>query len=222
MLIKDLFTYSACGLLTICMTASCRSLRSGTALPSREASARPAARSAEPAKRIYKGGVQQSTRNNPNLLIANPYLNISTDIEKTEDIQFKYAVYMDVPVELLTNYELLRFLDEWYGVPYRYGGSTKKGIDCSAFSAEMMHVVFGTQMPRTAKEQYLLCTPLTKEELREGDLVFFNTSGGISHVGIFLMNNKFVHASTSNGVMISDLDEAYFTKRFLGGGRLIL
>lgn len=222
MLIKDLFTFSACGLLMIGMASSCRSLKTGAPSPSREASAKPAARSSDQPRRVYKGGVQQAGRDNSGLLIANPLLNISADVERIQDIQFKYAVYMDVPVELLTNTALLSFLDEWYGVRYRYGGSTKKGIDCSAFSMEMMNTVFGVQLPRTAKEQYLACTPLTKEELREGDLVFFNTTGGISHVGIFLMNNKFVHASTSSGVMISDLDETYFSKRFLGGGRLIL
>ena len=208
------------------MGSSCRSMRNGssvTLFPKREASAKAPLPGEEASKRVYKGGVPHSSGNSASsIVVANPYLTVNKDIEKSMDIQFKYSVYMDVPVELLTNMVLLQFLEEWYGVRYRYGGSTKKGVDCSAFSSEMMNEVFGTQIPRTVREQYLACTLLTKEELREGDLVFFNTTGGISHVGVFLMNNKFVHASTSSGVMISDLNENYFTKRFLGGGRIIL
>lgn len=226
MLIRNLFTYTIGCLVIIILGTSCRSQRAGTAsriFLAREASAKPSARTGEASKRVYKGGVQQSNQPGEHAMaVGNPYLGVNSDIEKSRDLQFKYSVYIDVPVELLTDTLLLCFMEEWYGVRYRYGGSTKKGIDCSAFSSEMLSAVFGFQVPRTVREQYQACTLLTKEELREGDLVFFNTTGGISHVGVFLMNNKFVHASSSSGVMISDLDETYYAKRFLGGGRLII
>lgn len=111
-------------------------------------------------------------------------------------------------------------MEEWYGTRYKYGGSTKKGIDCSAFTLGLAAAVFGISIPRTAREQYEITERIEKYELHEGDLVFFNTRGGISHVGVYIINNKFVHASVSSGVMISDLDDAYFTKRFVGAGRI--
>jgi cell wall-associated NlpC family hydrolase len=78
-------------------------------------------------------------------------------------------------------------------------------------------------LPRKSEDQYLTCTKIKKKKLRQGDLVFFKTrgsKGGISHVGVYLCNNKFVHAATSSGVMISDLDEDYYKARFVGAGRV--
>ncbi len=74
-------------------------------------------------------------------------------------------------------------------------------------------------MPRTAREQFKATHQISRTELKEGDLVFFNTSGGVSHVGIYLQNNKFVHAASSAGVMISDLYDNYWSSKFLGAGR---
>ena len=126
----------------------------------------------------------------------------------------------DVPVEALDNINLLNYMEDWYGTPYHYGGSTKKGVDCSAFSLGLMAAVFNIILPRTAREQYENTTRVEKYDLHEGDLVFFNTRGGISHVGIYIINNKFVHASLSGGVMISDLGENYFVNRYVGAGRI--
>jgi lipoprotein Spr len=77
-------------------------------------------------------------------------------------------------------------------------------------------------LPRTSREQAAYCKEIQKEELKEGDLVFFNTGRGISHVGLYMANNKFVHASTSMGVVISSLDEPYWKRRYVKSGRLEL
>lgn len=103
------------------------------------------------------------------------------------------------------------------------GGSTDNCIDCSAFVQVMYRDVYQVALPRTAQEQYGVSELIERDELKEGDLVFFHTRGrknSITHVGIYLQNNKFVHASTSNGVSISDLDESYWKPKFRGGGRL--
>ncbi len=135
-------------------------------------------------------------------------------------MQFKYAILMDVPVEALNNLKLFAFIDEWYGTPYRFGGNTKDGIDCSAFSGNLMTNVFGVGLPRMAKDQYNACAHVKKEMLEEGDLVFFHTTRkGISHVGVYLGNNKFVHASLNYGVTISSLTDPYYERTFRGGGR---
>lgn len=127
---------------------------------------------------------------------------------------------MEEEVEAVTNEKLVNFLEEWYGTPYQFGGDSKKGVDCSAFTCAMMSEVYGLSLPRTSREQYKAGQRVSKPDLMQGDLVFFNTTGGVSHVGVYLHNNKFVHASTSSGVMISDLDDAYFKRRYLGATRL--
>ncbi len=140
-------------------------------------------------------------------------------IENFTPLQFKYAILTDRNVELITDTKLYKFIDSWMGTHYSYGGSDKGGIDCSSFSAKLIGAIFNASLPRTAREQYQACIKLTREQLKEGDLVFFNTLGGISHVGVYLGNNYFVHSSTSSGVMISSLVEPYYNGRFVSGGR---
>lgn len=151
----------------------------------------------------------------------NKILDISPNvIEQFNAKQFKYAMMMDVAVEFLSNLTLYKYIDDWYGTRYRMGGTTKKGIDCSAFTGSLLLCVYALSVPRTAKEQYNASVHINKEDLKEGDLVFFNTRGGVSHVGLYLSNNHFVHSSSSNGVMISNLDDPYFARRFITGGRV--
>lgn len=135
-------------------------------------------------------------------------------------LQEKYAAMLDILPVSLSNATLLENIDEWYGTRYRYGGTTKSGIDCSAFTRTMFKAVWGVELPRTAREQYGECRRISGTELNEGDLVFFNTTGGVSHVGIYLRNNKFIHASSSRGITISDIFDPYYSARFIGGGRI--
>jgi len=144
-------------------------------------------------------------------------------LENCSSLQFKYAILTDQDVESVTDTALYSFIDNWMGTPYMYGGSTKDGIDCSSFTSTLLQAIFNLSVPRTAKEQYDACVRVHKNDLREGDLVFFKTQGsrrGVSHVGVYIGNNYFVHSSTSSGVMISNLDEDYFSTRFVSGGRL--
>lgn len=143
-----------------------------------------------------------------------------TETENLSTLQLKYGVLLNTPAEEVKNTRMFEFIDEWYGTPYRLGGTTKKGIDCSAFSQYLFVAVYGISLPRTAREQYKLSSRISRTELKEGDLIFFNTRGGVSHVGVYLQNNKFVHASTSGGVMISDIFDEYWVRRFIGVGRL--
>ena len=143
------------------------------------------------------------------------------DIERADWLQLKYAIMLDANVEKLNNVSMLKTIDDWWGTRYCMGGSTKNCIDCSAFTQVVLQDVYGASLPRTAQEQFNYTERVTLEDLSEGDLVFFNTSGrGISHVGIYLHNNKFVHAATSGGVMVSDLNDSYWQPRFRGAGRV--
>ncbi|MEO6453834.1 MAG: C40 family peptidase [Ginsengibacter sp.] len=148
------------------------------------------------------------------------------DISKADDIErmclreVKYAMMLDVAVETVKNTTLYKFIENWYGTRYRMGGTSKKGIDCSAFADSLLSSVYNLLLPRTAREQYKFCEHISKDDLLEGDLVFFNTGRGVSHVGVYLDNGRFVHSSASRGVMISSLSDNYFFKRFIGAGRV--
>lgn len=110
---------------------------------------------------------------------------------------------------------------KYIGVPYLYGGSTPRAFDCSGFTSYVFKLN-GISIPRTASQQYQAGSWVNKSQLKSGDLVFFNTSGsGVSHVGIYIGSNKFIHASSSKGVMISDLDNSYWKPRYMGGKRII-
>jgi lipoprotein Spr len=143
------------------------------------------------------------------------------NIERASILQLKYAVIMDVPVEDLTNIPLLELIDKWWGTKYCMGGSTENCIDCSAFTQVILREIYAQSLPRTSQEQYNMAKRIEYEDLQEGDLVFFSAGGkAITHVGVYLQNNKFVHASTSAGVTITDLSDKYWNPKFRGGGRV--
>lgn len=151
------------------------------------------------------------------------YSNIapsSFNIEKADWLQLKYAIMMDVPVEQLNDLPLLQQIDHWWGTRYCLGGDDESCIDCSAFTQTMLRNVYGVAVPRTAHEQYDFSTHINDQDLQEGDLVFFKSGHTISHVGLYIGNNKFVHASESSGVMISDLNDDYWSKKYAGAGRV--
>lgn len=150
------------------------------------------------------------------------YMFPAFNIENGAPLQFKYAIKMDVEVERLVNTGLYQFIENWWGTPYRMGGTSYNGVDCSAFTQTLLSAIYGLHVPRTASEQKMFSTPVDVNELKEGDLVFFNTRGrGVNHVGIYLQDNQFVHASSSSGVMISNLSDSYWHKRFINAGRVI-
>ena len=161
-------------------------------------------------------GTVRNTATNYEAMPAN-----MSDVEKANWLQLKYSIKMDVAVEEIRNIPLLQKIDEWWGTPYCLGGSSKGCIDCSYFTLDVMKNIYDINLKRTAAEQYEQCQRIEWTNLKEGDLIFFKTEGRrtISHVGIYLTNNKFAHASTSQGVTISDLADPYWQRRLFSLGR---
>lgn len=114
---------------------------------------------------------------------------------------------------------LLNVADDWLGTPYRFGGTTKSGVDCSGF-VQNVYKSIGINLPRTSSDQYAFTRRISKDDLKIGDLVFFRRTARISHVGIYIGNNYMIHASTSRGVIKESLDEDHLQKNFAGFGRV--
>lgn len=121
------------------------------------------------------------------------------------------------------NEQLYSAIQEWMGTPYKYGGTTKSGVDCSAFVGNIVRQVYKINLHRVANDMLQDVMVVSKNELREGDLVFFtNSKGRVSHVGIYLRDGMFAHSSTSRGVIISRLTDTYWSKHFHQAGRIRL
>ncbi|WP_342320915.1 NlpC/P60 family protein [Kosakonia sp. BYX6] len=113
-------------------------------------------------------------------------------------------------------------LNQWRGTPYRYGGMTRSGVDCSGFVMMTFRDKFALQLPRETRQQAEMGTKIDKDDLLPGDLVFFKTGSGENglHVGIYDTDNAFIHASTSRGVIRSSLDNVYWRKNFWQARRI--
>ncbi|WP_216629427.1 C40 family peptidase [Taibaiella lutea] len=144
--------------------------------------------------------------------------NDAPDMETAEQ---KSTAFKKISEGKKHNISLYSFIEDWYGTPYRFGGDNRFGIDCSAFTRQLYNDVYNLPIVRTSIEQFTQVERIATSELKEGDLVFFKIhSKRISHVGVYLYDGKFVHASVSQGVVISDLGDAYWTRYYAGGGRM--
>ena len=120
--------------------------------------------------------------------------------------------------------ETRRLLEEarrWMGTSYRYGGSTRSGVDCSGLTSQIFVNALQIKLPRSSAQQSEYCRRIDRSELMEGDLVFFRTgSKGVSHVGMYVGDGRIIHSSTSRGVIVSSLDESCYRRTYHSSGRV--
>ena len=126
------------------------------------------------------------------------------------------------PAGKFENQKMMDLILAWMGTPYEYGGETRSGTDCSGFTMQMFKQSAGLSLPRTTEEQVKRGTPVDREQLKFGDLLFFNTTGqNPSHVGIYIGDDMFAHASVSFGVTLSSMYSSYYKKRYTEARRII-
>lgn len=139
------------------------------------------------------------------------HLPFPPPLQKTEVVKNKNKIRR----RILEQYNV------WRGVKYQWGGTGKKGIDCSALMQKIFRKGLSKYLPRTTAEQIKEGHNITFEELMPGDLVFFKTKPRVRHVGVYLGNDEFLHASSSKGVMISNLENNYWEERFETARRIL-
>lgn len=119
----------------------------------------------------------------------------------------------------LKSRQLYKFITDWTGVKYRFGGLDKQGIDCSGFAFLLEKEIYGVTLPRISRDQANFARKKNYDSLQEGDLVFFSFGGGnVDHVGVYLNNGFFVHASTNRGVIVDDLNLPAYQKALVKTG----
>jgi len=145
----------------------------------------------------------------------------SKSFDSTKCYGYKYFKNKGITFDSTSNLSLYNELYTWLGVPYVYGGRSKSGTDCSGFAGAIYKAIYTVNLPGGAQNIYNVLKPVKKNELKEGDLVFFKiNSYSISHVGIYLANNKFIHATSwGKSITVSDLSEPYYQRYYFSAGR---
>ncbi|MAL17337.1 MAG: hypothetical protein CL670_16180 [Balneola sp.] len=146
---------------------------------------------------------------------------LTEDDEKNEEKEIGSFVENSQPPAIQEMQQFLQLAyQDWKGTPYLLGGSGYSGIDCSAFMQVVFEDYFSIQIPRTTREQLLIGREVEKAQIQTGDLVFFKTGRTTFHVGVMINRGEFLHASTSNGVKISELSFPYWSENYLSTKRI--
>ena len=131
----------------------------------------------------------------------------------------KYEEKLGISLPETSNIEFIKVIVPWLGSPYKYGGNSINGTDCSGFVSSIYSSFFKIELDRTSLLIYQNARKINKSQVKEGDLVFFKTDGKeVSHVGITITPNHFIHASSKKGVVVNSLNEPYYSKNFVAFG----
>ncbi len=146
-----------------------------------------------------------------------------TEVKIDNSFYSTYSNKLGVKLSGNEDKALIKCLAGWLGTPYKYAGESKQGTDCSGMVFSVYKEVYGVDLYRSSYDQMKNVKEINKKDLSAGDLVFFITSGNaVSHVGIYIGDHKFIHASTKRGVVINSLEEDYYIKHFFVCGKVIM
>ena len=148
----------------------------------------------------------RSHRNNPKHIVSQREIH-------------KYEEQLGISLPETSNIAFIKAIVPWLGSPYKYGGNTRNGTDCSGFVSSIYSSFYKIELDRTSLLIYQNARKINKSQVKEGDLVFFKTDGNkVSHVGITITPNQFIHASSKKGVVVNSLNEPYYSKNFVSFG----
>ncbi len=172
---------------------------------------------------LYKSNKHVDDKNTKNI---ENYSNTTKIVLGTEKVLAEMSTAIGVKPKKLKNEKLYSFVHYWLDVPYLWGGDTHSGIDCSALTQQLYQEVYQVEIPRTSDQMFWFdgIKRFKKQKyLEEGDLIFFriNKDKTISHVGVYLQNNKFVASGSSGGVQIEDLNNPYWISTYVASGRVV-
>ena len=142
---------------------------------------------------------------------------VTTRVQGTADQVVTMAYTNDI------GRQLVKEAQRWLGAPYLFGGHERSGADCSGLVREVYNRTLGIALPRSSADQRTFATDIRRDALRHGDLIFFAPGGHgrISHVGIYIGDNRMIHASSSKGVIVSDINDAYWQRNYVSSGRIL-
>ncbi|MGZ3944969.1 MAG: C40 family peptidase [Mucilaginibacter sp.] len=151
---------------------------------------------------------------------AIPVRNFSgAQLTAPADIVNKYAKLLNVPADSIKNIQLYTLIEQYSFTPYKFGGNDSNGVDCSGFSCVIEKQVFGLTIPRSTGSQAKVVASKSISELKEGDLVFLKLGGtAINHVGVYLQNGYFVHATSNLGIILDNVNDPDTQQRFMACG----
>ncbi|MFH0896265.1 MAG: C40 family peptidase [Bacteroidota bacterium] len=134
----------------------------------------------------------------------------------------EYSKKLNIPLSGREDKKLIKAVAGWIGTPYKYGGASKTGTDCSGFVMNIYQEVYNKKLGRSVNDIYEKNVRIIKKsELKEGDVVFFKIeTKKPGHIGLYIKGNKFVHASSKRGVTTNSLEEAYYKKYYFASGRV--
>ncbi|ADV50996.1 NLP/P60 protein [Cellulophaga algicola DSM 14237] len=177
----------------------------------------------------YKNQIDEARRlKEKEALVVKVPEKVATTQYLTYEEKEEFAKALKIPVEELENEKLYGKIKDWFGVPYLWGGTTKRGVDCSAFVQHVYEVVYDKELPRTSQQQFdanLDVAFKSQGILKNGDLIFFrlrHKEKVISHVGIYLQNGMFLGSNSPRGVEIANLKDAYWQDKYVSSARALL
>lgn len=155
------------------------------------------------------------------VFVASSFFACSSSKKVNNNFYQVYSSKLGVQLEGKENKKLIKSMSEWKGTPYKYASASKRGTDCSGFVSQLYSEVYGKKLHRSSRDMVKDVRYISKGKLQAGDLIFFKIkSRKVSHVAVYVANNKFIHATTRNGVRVDDMNNKYYKKYYYKSGRV--